>query len=152
MAFVAATLPVIESLCGFFSVRCELSAEPLLAQAYSERRTLEVRIPGANYAPLRVERGTGGSNLDKPESLLKAEALIGENLQKNSADPTWLQFKARADLLDGNYDFSHQKQHSRHFKCVQIVRLSSVTNWLALMYREQSLTIGRSTSGTQSTH
>jgi hypothetical protein len=30
--------------------------EQLLAQAYTEHRTLEVRIAGANYAPVRVER------------------------------------------------------------------------------------------------
>jgi len=82
-----------------------LSAEQLLAQAYSERRTLEVRIiPGAKYAPMRVERNRGGSNLDKSPSLLKAEALIGENLRENPNDPVWLQAKARADLLDGNYE------------------------------------------------
>jgi len=80
------------------------SAEQLLAQAYTERRTLEVRIPGAKYAPMRVERNTGGSNLDKSPSLLKAEALIGENLSKNPNDPVWLQAKGRADLLDGNYE------------------------------------------------
>jgi CHAT domain-containing protein len=84
------------------------SAEQLLAQAYTERRTLEVRIPGAKYAPMRVERGAGGSNgpsnFDKPATLLKAEALIGENLQKNPNDPAWLEVRARADLLDGNYD------------------------------------------------
>ena len=35
---------------------------------------------------------------------LKAEALIGENLSKNPNDPAWLQARARADLLDGNYE------------------------------------------------
>ncbi len=80
------------------------SAEQLLAQAYTDHRTLEVRIPGAKYAPMRVERSTGASNLDKSPSLLKAEALIGENLKRNSNDPAWLQAKARADLLDGNYE------------------------------------------------
>jgi CHAT domain-containing protein len=82
----------------------EARTQILLAQAYTERRVLEVRIPGARYAPLRVERNAGSSNLDKPESLLKAEALIGENLRKNPNDSVWLQAKARADLLDGNYD------------------------------------------------
>jgi len=80
------------------------SAEQLLAQAYTERRTLEVRIPGAKFAPMRVERGAGGSNLDKPTSLLKAEALIGDSLRKHPNDPLWLQAKGRADLLDGNYE------------------------------------------------
>jgi CHAT domain-containing protein/outer membrane protein assembly factor BamD (BamD/ComL family) len=80
------------------------SADQLLAQAYAEHRTLEVRIPGAKFAPMRVERAASGSSLDKSPSLLKAEALIGENLRKNPNDPAWLQAKARADLLDGNYE------------------------------------------------
>jgi len=80
------------------------SVDQLLAQAYGERRTLEVRIPYAPYAPLRVERGGSVSNLDKPPSLLKAEALIGEKLHGNPNDPVWLDARARADLLDGNYD------------------------------------------------
>jgi CHAT domain-containing protein/tetratricopeptide (TPR) repeat protein len=91
-------------LAGWLGVRMlhPPSAEHLLAQAYTEHRTMEVRIPGAKYAPMRVERATGGSSLDKSPSLLKAEALIGENLRKNPGDPVWLQAKARADLLDGN--------------------------------------------------
>lgn len=80
------------------------SAEYLLAEAYTEKRTLEIRIPGAKYAPLRFQRSDTGSNFDKPESLLKAEALISERLRQNPDDPTWLQAKARAELLDGNYD------------------------------------------------
>jgi CHAT domain-containing protein/tetratricopeptide (TPR) repeat protein len=80
------------------------SVEQLLAQAYTEHRTLEVRIPGAKYAPMRVERGAGNSNLDKSPALLHAEDLIGENLRQHPNDPTWLQARARADLLDGNYD------------------------------------------------
>src|SRR5580658_4380320 len=80
------------------------SAEQLLAQAYSEHRTLEVRIPGARYAPMQAERGTGQSDFDKPHSLLKAKDLIGEALSKNPNDPKWLQARARAELLDGNYE------------------------------------------------
>ncbi|HXC43368.1 MAG TPA: CHAT domain-containing protein [Candidatus Dormibacteraeota bacterium] len=80
------------------------SVEQLLAQAYSEHRTLEVRIPGAKYAPVQAQRGTERSDFDKPQSLLKAEDLIGENLRKNPNDPIWLQARARAELLDGNYE------------------------------------------------
>jgi len=101
--FAGVTVAVI---AGWLGVRVLYppSAEQLLAQAYAEHRTLEVRIRGAKYAPMRVERTAGGSSLDKPPSLLKAEALIGENLRKNPTDPAWLQAKARADLLDGNYE------------------------------------------------
>jgi CHAT domain-containing protein/tetratricopeptide (TPR) repeat protein len=80
------------------------SAEQLLAQAYTEHRTLEVRIPGAKYAPVQAQRGTEQSDFDRPQSLLKAEDLIGENLRKNPNDPVWLQARARAELLDGNYE------------------------------------------------
>jgi CHAT domain-containing protein/Flp pilus assembly protein TadD len=80
------------------------SAEQLLAQAYSEHRTLEVRIPGARYAPMQAERGTAQSDFDRPHSLLKAEDVIGEALSKNPNAPNWLQARARAELLDGNYE------------------------------------------------
>jgi CHAT domain-containing protein/cytochrome c-type biogenesis protein CcmH/NrfG len=80
------------------------SADQLLAEAYTERRTFEVRIPGARYAPVRAERGSGSSSLDKPAALLTAEVLISQNLQRSPDDPNWLQARARADLLDGNYD------------------------------------------------
>jgi CHAT domain-containing protein/cytochrome c-type biogenesis protein CcmH/NrfG len=102
-ALAAIALVVVAGWLALLMLRPP-SAEQLLAQAYTEHRTLEVRIPGAKYAPMRVERATGGSSLDKSPSLLRAEALIGENLRKNPNDPMWLQAKARADLLDGNFE------------------------------------------------
>ena len=106
LAFAMATVSAIAFVSGWLGIRSlhSPSAEQLLGQAYTERRTIEVRIPGAKFAPMRVERGVGGSSLDKPPSLLKAESLIAEKLRKNPNDPNWLQAKARADLLDGNYD------------------------------------------------
>jgi CHAT domain-containing protein/cytochrome c-type biogenesis protein CcmH/NrfG len=80
------------------------NAEQLLAQAYTEHRTLEVRIPGAKFAPLKVERSTSESHLDMPTSLLKAEAVIREHLNENPDDPVWLEARARADLPEGNFE------------------------------------------------
>lgn len=99
----AATLLVV---AGWFAMRAlrDPSPEQLLAEAYTERRTMEARIPGAKYAPIRVERGVGDSNLNKPPSLLRAEAEIAENLQKYPNDPRWVEARARADMLDGNFD------------------------------------------------
>ena len=54
--------------------------------------------------PMQAQRRHGRSDFDKPQSLLKAEDLIRRNLKKNPNDPTWLQARARADLLDGNYE------------------------------------------------
>ena len=80
------------------------SAQNLLADAYSEHRTLELRIPGAKPAPMHLERGTESSNLDKPDSLLRAEAIIAEHLHNNPNNVEFLDAKARADLMDGNFD------------------------------------------------
>ena len=48
------------------------SAQQLLAQAYTEHRTLEVRILGADYAPMRLERSANriehGSITGSPQS------------------------------------------------------------------------------------
>jgi tetratricopeptide (TPR) repeat protein len=80
------------------------SPQTLLASAYTERRTLELRIPGAKHAPMHLERGAGPSCIDKPSSLLQAEAVLAEQLQKQPEDPKLLDAKARADLMDGNFD------------------------------------------------
>jgi len=80
------------------------SAEQLLAQAYTEHRTLQLRIAGAKFSPMQVERGEGTLNLDRSPALLKAEALISKNLRERPNDPAWLHAKARADLLEGNYE------------------------------------------------
>jgi CHAT domain-containing protein/tetratricopeptide (TPR) repeat protein len=104
-AFAAGAIVTVV-VAGLIGVRLlrPASAEQLLAQAYTERRTIDVRIPGAVYAPVRVERAGSDSSFDKPEALLKAEALISENLRKHPSDPVWLDAKGRAELLDGEYD------------------------------------------------
>lgn len=76
----------------------------LLAQAYSEQRSFELRMAGAQYAPVRVQRGGEGSFLSRPEALLKAEARIASEIGAHPSDPSWLQAEARADLLEGKYD------------------------------------------------
>lgn len=80
------------------------SANQLIARAYADRRTLEMRIPGAAYAPLRIKRGPAESFAARPAPLLKAEALIASQLTSHPEDPSWLQAAARADLLDNKYD------------------------------------------------
>jgi len=80
------------------------SADKLLARAYTEKRTLELRIAGARYAPLRVSRGPAASFTSRPAALLEAEALIAGQLESHPSDPAWLQAKAEADVLEGKYD------------------------------------------------
>jgi len=80
------------------------AAERLLARAYTQKRTLELRIAGADYAPLRVSRGPAASFTSRSRALLKAEALIASQLESHPADSSWLHAKAQADLLEGKYD------------------------------------------------
>jgi CHAT domain-containing protein/tetratricopeptide (TPR) repeat protein len=80
------------------------NAERLLARAYTQTRTLELRIAGADYAPLRISRGPQASFASRSRALLKAEALIATQLRSHPSDPAWLQAKAQADLLEGKYD------------------------------------------------
>jgi CHAT domain-containing protein/tetratricopeptide (TPR) repeat protein len=80
------------------------NAERLLARAYTQTRTLELRIAGADYAPLRISRGPQASFASRSPALLKAEALIATQLRSHPSDPAWLQAKAQADLLEGKYD------------------------------------------------
>jgi len=80
------------------------NANQLLAKAYTEQRTLELRMPDANYGPLRVQKGPAESFTARSADLLKAEALIADRLAKHPDDPAWLQSAARADVIEGKYD------------------------------------------------
>lgn len=81
------------------------SPAQLLASAYSEQRTLEPRIPLARFGPMRLERGGPGvSRMNTPPALSEAEARISRQLNTNPDDPEWLALRARADLLDWNYE------------------------------------------------
>lgn len=75
------------------------SPEALLAAAYSERRTLEIRFEGAPYSPLRQKRGTDYDWTHRP-ALLSAEAEISRQLQKHPNSAQWLQASGRASLLE----------------------------------------------------
>jgi CHAT domain-containing protein len=77
------------------------SPEVLIAKAYIEKRTLEVRFDGAPYVPLRQERGSDHDRMARP-ALLKAESAIAQHLKSNEDDVKWLQAGGRADLLEGD--------------------------------------------------
>ena len=80
----------------------EPDVNQLIAQAYTETRTLELRIPGAKYGQLRVERGTGQRDLSP--QFYTAKGIIQSKLAKHSEDPVWLQMQARAHLLEWEYE------------------------------------------------
>jgi len=106
LAMAGASLLVVVGVGSWVVVRGNqpAAANQLLARAYTEKRTLELRIAGANYAPLRVSLGPATSFTGRPAALLKAEALIAGQLESHPSDPSWLQAKAQADVLEGKYD------------------------------------------------
>ncbi|HEY6252080.1 MAG TPA: hypothetical protein VI685_19150, partial [Candidatus Angelobacter sp.] len=81
-------------------------AQDLVASAYSERRTIEMRLPNALYGkfnPVPVVKGTGDSGDWKsvPASLVEAEALLKQKNSSGDLKPQWLQVEGRIDLLQG---------------------------------------------------
>ncbi|MFY9561530.1 MAG: tetratricopeptide repeat protein [Terriglobales bacterium] len=108
LALVTAGL-VVFAIVGYrfaFQPDQKQLVEKLLAQASGERRTTELRMAGAPYAPLAqgMKREPGSSFVSSPGTLLKAEALIYDQLVSHPSDSYWLHAKAQADLLDGKYD------------------------------------------------
>ena len=76
--------------------------EQLIADAYAEKRVMEVRIEGAPYVPLRQERGPDSGNRMSRPALLKAEAEIATRLQTRPDDIRWLQASGRASMMEGD--------------------------------------------------
>jgi len=80
-----------------------VSVSKLLDQAYTERRIMDLRLTDSAYAPMTIKRGAEGSSaLDRPTSLLDAEAVISQHIKNKPEDPGWQTAKARADLVEGN--------------------------------------------------
>jgi tetratricopeptide (TPR) repeat protein len=71
----------------------------LIAEAYSQKRPFEFRIPDAAYSDLRLERGANGSSFQRPAALLEAEAKVARELAKEPDSVKWLSLRARAEML-----------------------------------------------------
>jgi len=106
LAMVGASLLAVVGVGSWVAVHRNhpATASKLLARAYTEKRTLELRIAGAAYAPMRVSRGPAASFTSRPAALLNAEALIASQLESHPSDPSWLQAQAQADVLEGKSD------------------------------------------------
>ena len=78
--------------------------EELIAEAYTQQRTLPFRFPGAHYGPLRVTRGEEPSHAELPLPLLQAETQIASQKVHGDRDRQWLLASAYADILEGGYD------------------------------------------------
>jgi tetratricopeptide (TPR) repeat protein len=85
--------------------RNQTAPEKLLAQAYTQARTIELRVPGAGFAPVIPQAHLRGGTTDRePAPLLAARAEIERKLEESPADAHWLQLQARAEMLEEHYD------------------------------------------------
>lgn len=76
----------------------------LEAQAFTEQRTTEMRVPYAAHADFKQRRsGDTPSRSALPPSLNQAAGKIAEHLEKEPDNPQWLMLSARLDLWDWNY-------------------------------------------------
>jgi tetratricopeptide (TPR) repeat protein len=85
--------------------RHKTAPEQLLAEAYTQSRTFDLRVPGAAFAAVIPPTHLRGGATDRePAPLLTARAEIERSLEQSPADPHWLQMQARAQLLEERYD------------------------------------------------
>jgi hypothetical protein len=76
-------------------------ADRLLAQAFTERRTIAMRFPGAAYSPLRQQRSAEGS--EEPRPLIEAELAISSS-PPHESNAKWLEIEGRVAFLRWDFD------------------------------------------------
>jgi tetratricopeptide (TPR) repeat protein len=106
----AAVVALLAALGVWMVLRQRSLPSRLLAQAYSQQRTIEYRFPGASYAAYQVRRGTAGST--RPTPLVEAELAANKALAGRPDDPSWLEVRGRVQLLE--WDFPAAIENLQH--------------------------------------
>ncbi len=90
---------------GYLAKRALLpSPQQLLARAYVEQRTFELRMVRTPHSPFRVSRGQQSSSLDRSLSLLAAEAKIARRIVSQPDDVALLSARGQTGLLEWSYE------------------------------------------------
>jgi len=76
------------------------SADRLLAQAYAEKRVVEMRFEGVAYVPMSQDRGPCELTRMARPALLGAESEIAQHLKSTPDNVTWVHASGRASLLE----------------------------------------------------
>src|SRR5579871_5182426 len=74
------------------------TTQRLLAEAYHEQRTSDLRLAGAAYVAVFVERGSSASS---SPLLLKAEARLAADLKSKPNAPEFLRLWGEAEMMAG---------------------------------------------------
>lgn len=99
---LGAVLAAVPLSWWFWQTRAATPPLAALAVAYSARRTIDLRLPGAAHSPLRVNRSP--SPADLPPELLESQARIQRRLERDPADAPWLYAQGRAQVLRWQFD------------------------------------------------
>jgi CHAT domain-containing protein/tetratricopeptide (TPR) repeat protein len=100
---LAASLIVAVALISW--QRMANTPERLLAEAYTNSRIFELRIPGAGFAGVTPEKHLRGSGTGRESALLlDARSRIERHLENAPEDPHWLQLEARSDVMEEKFD------------------------------------------------
>jgi len=100
---IAATL-MIGAVTFFWWQRAN-SPERLLAEAYTQSRTYDLRMPGAGFSEVTNETHLrGGGSVHESSRLLDARARIERQVENAPEDAHWLELEARADIQEEKFD------------------------------------------------
>ena len=102
-AGMAASLLIALGLLSWW--RLANNPEHLIAEAYTQARIFDLRMPEAAFAevaPVRHVRGAGSPH--EPASLVVARTHIEHQLQATPNDPHLQQLEARSEILEEKYD------------------------------------------------
>lgn len=96
---------VLMGAVTFFWWQHANSPERLLAEAYSQSRNYDLRMPGAGFAEVNHETHLrGGGTGQESSRLVDAQARIERQLENAPEDPHWLELEARADIQEEKFD------------------------------------------------
>ncbi len=96
---------LVLSVLGASWWRQHNSPEKLLAEAYTQSRSFDLRVPGAEFAPVVPRSHQRGDTGDQETvALLSARAALERKLQQSPNDAHWLQLQARAQVMQERFD------------------------------------------------
>lgn len=108
---IAATLVLS---VGIFGVWQRLHPDPatLLAQAYTEARPFEFRLPDNGYTELHIQKGA--TSPSDSEALFEARRALKSALAARRADPSLLALLGRQQLIERSYDDAIRNLNDAH--------------------------------------
>jgi CHAT domain-containing protein len=102
-AGLAASLLIAVGLTAWW--RTANNPDRMLAEAYTQSRIFDMRMPGAEFAEVTPETHLrGGATGRESSKLLEARANIEHHLEAAPEDAHWLQLEARSDILEEKFD------------------------------------------------